>query len=320
VAWFKRKTKNRRLGRVQVLDVKLRSSKVFAARTRLAAVAVGVSLGTVLALYVLWRTGGWVLDRLVYENKSFAIQQIDIQTDGVISPEQLRRWSVVKPGENLMALDLARVKRDLELAPLIKSASVERILPGTLRIRVTERVPVAQINVPCLRAGGGIELMVFQVDEEGYVMLPLDPRQRAVPLSQTDSQLPVISFVNVSELQPGRRIESAQVKAALQLIADYERSPMAGLVDLERIDVTSPEVLTVTTEQGSKVTLGLQNFSSQLARWREIYDRCLALNKTIGTLDLAVANNIPLVTMEASVVPSPVHKAPKTPRIKKKNV
>ena len=38
---------------------------------------------------------------------TFAIQRIDVQTDGVIAPDQLRRWSGVKPGENLIALDLA---------------------------------------------------------------------------------------------------------------------------------------------------------------------------------------------------------------------
>lgn len=231
------------MGRARdVLDVKLRSSQLRAARTRLAGVALGVCFGTVFGLYVLWRIGLWTLDRLVYENKSFAIQQIEVLTDGVISQEQLRRWSGVKPGKNLLALDLAGVKRDLELVPVIRSASVERVLPGTLRIRVTEREPVAQIRVPHPRPGGGIELMIFGIDEEGCVMLPLDPRQRAVPSSLGDDQLPVISGINTSELQPGRKIESAQARVALQLIAAFESSPLSSLVDLKRIDLSSPEI------------------------------------------------------------------------------
>lgn len=59
----------------------------------------------------------------------------------------------MKVDHNLFALDLARIKRDLELAPAIQSAAVERVLPHTLKIRVTEREPVAQIVVPSLRAG-----------------------------------------------------------------------------------------------------------------------------------------------------------------------
>ena len=154
--WFKRKPKNRRLGREQVLDVKLRSSQVRAARTRMAARRPGRRLcAPSSACICSGARGEWALNRLVYENKAFAIQEIDVQTDGVISVDQLRRWAGVKPGENLLALDLARVKRDLELVPLVQSVSVERILPRTLRIRVTEREPIAQVNVPRPRPGGG---------------------------------------------------------------------------------------------------------------------------------------------------------------------
>ncbi len=99
-------------------------------------------------MYLLWRIGEVALNAFVYENADFAIQQIDVQTDGVIAPDQLRRWTGVKPGANLIALDLAAVKRNLELVSAIDSVSVERVLPRTLKIRVTERDPIAQVNVP----------------------------------------------------------------------------------------------------------------------------------------------------------------------------
>jgi cell division septal protein FtsQ len=146
--WFKREPKNRRLRRGHVLDVKLRSDQVSAARTKMASIALGVTFGTVFGLYLLWRTGEWALDKFVYENSTFAIQNIEVQTDGVIAPEQLRRWTRVRIGANLIALDLASVKRNLELVSTIDSVSVERVLPRTLKVRVTERNPVAQVNVP----------------------------------------------------------------------------------------------------------------------------------------------------------------------------
>src|SRR5260221_13313091 len=99
--WFRRKTKNRRLGREFVLDVKLRSSQLRAARVRMGAMALGVAFATVFGLYLIWRTGEWALNHFVYENQSFAIRDIDIQTDGVISNDQLRRSSGVKLGDNL---------------------------------------------------------------------------------------------------------------------------------------------------------------------------------------------------------------------------
>src|SRR6185369_12010069 len=122
--WFSKKQKNKRFNRGHVLDVKLRSDQVRATRIRLGALAFGVCFGTVFGLFIVWNIGAWALNKLVYENSSFAIQEIKIQTDGVISTDQLRQWSGVKQGDNLFALKLADVKRNMELEPIIKSVSI----------------------------------------------------------------------------------------------------------------------------------------------------------------------------------------------------
>ena len=320
--WFKREqNKNRRLHRAHVLDVKLRSDQVQATRVRLGLLAVLVPFVTVVALYLVWRIGEATLNAFVYENKDFAIQQIDVQTDGVIAPEQLRRWTGVKPGANLIALDLGAVKRNLELVSLIDSVSVERVLPRTLKIRVTEREPIAQVNVPRADGANGIAVSVFQLDADGMVMQPLDPRLSTVSLAQMNSQLPVIAGVNAFQLQPGRRVELPQVPVALQLIAAFARSPMAGLVDLRRVDVSAPGVVVATTGQGSEVTFGLDNLDQQLRRWRQIYDLGVRQQRAIASVDLAVANNVPVRWMLASAAPVSVPpKAVKPAKTRRKNV
>lgn len=301
--WFRREKKNRRLSRGHVLDVKLRSGQVRATRTRLAAIAFAVLFGTVFGLYLFWRAGAWALDYFVYENPEFAIRHIDVQTDGAILPDQLRNWAGVKAGDNLLALDLATVRRNLELVPLVESVSVERVLPRTLRIRVSEREPVAQVNVPTADASGKIEVTVFKLDADGYVMQPLDPRLSVMPLGQARDQLPALTGLNAFQLQLGRRMDSPQVQAALQLITAFNRSPMAGLVDLQRIDVSAPEILVATTTQGSEITFGLDDFPRQLRRWRQIYDVGQRMNKAIASLNLAVPNNIPARWMDGGAVP-----------------
>src|SRR5271154_3730936 len=173
--WFRREQKNRRLRRGHLLDVKLRSDQVRATRLRLALILLMVPACTLLGLYLLWRTGEWALDKFVYENCTFAIQNIEVQTDGVIAPEQLRRLTNVKLGANLIALDLASVKRNLELETTIDSVSVERVLPRTLKVCVTGRDPIAQVNIPTANAAGGIAASVLQLDANGFVMEPLDP-------------------------------------------------------------------------------------------------------------------------------------------------
>jgi len=320
--WFKREqNRNRRLHRTHVLDVKLRSDQVQATRLRLGLLALVVPAVTVLALVIVWRLGVATLNAFVYENADFAIQQIDVQTDGVIAPEQLRRWTGVKPGANLIALDLAAVKRNLELVSVIDSVSVERVLPRTLKIRVTERDPIAQVNVPRADGANGIAVSVFQLDVDGMVMQPLDSRLCTVPLAKVNSELPVIAGVNAFQMQPGRRVELPQVQAALQLIAAFARSPMSGLVDLRRVDISAPGVVVATTGQGSVITFGSENLDQQLRRWRQIYDLGVRQQRAIASVDLAVANNVPVRWMLASAAPVTVTpKVIKPGKSRRKNV
>jgi cell division septal protein FtsQ len=305
--WFKRKQgKNRRLHRHHVLDVKLRSDKVHASRVRLARVSFIVLFCTFFGLYLLWKTGEVALNTFVYDNPDFAIQTLDVQTSGKIAQEQLQRWTGVKLGANLIALDLAEVKRRLEMVSAIDSVSVERVLPHTLRVRVTERDVVAQVNVPHTDAAGGISVSVYQLDPDGVVVQPLDPRVCTVPLAQVNPQLPVITGVNYFQLQAGRRLESAQVQAALRLVTLYDRSPMAGLVDVQRVDISQPRVIVVTTGQGTEVTFGLDDLEHQMRRWEGIYQQYSRQPRAMAAIDLAVMQNVPIRWQTNNIAPMAV--------------
>lgn len=319
--WFKRSAKNRRLGREFVLDVKLRSSQVQKARIRMAAIALGSLFAAMAGLYLAWRTSEWALKALLYENKAFAIQEIDIQTDGVIALDQLRRWTGVQAGQNLLALDLVGVRRNLELVSMVQSVSLEKVLPHSLRIRIVEREPLAQLNVPRPRSVGGIELVPYYLDAEANVISPLSPSQCSATSSiPSNDSLPVITGVSPNEVQPGRRLESVPARAALHLIEAFERSALQGLAEIKRIDVSQPDVLVLKTSQGSEITLGLSDFDQQLLRWQSILEAGQRFNKVIASLDLAVSNNIPATWLEASAAPQASVKFTKPLRNRKKHV
>jgi cell division septal protein FtsQ len=319
--WFKRSSRNRRLTREYVLDVKLRSSQVRARRMRMAAIALLGFFAAIAAVYVAWRASDWTLKALLYENQAFAIQTIDAQSDGVIAPGQLRRWSGVRPGQNLFSLDLAGVRRNLEMVSMIQSASLEKVLPHTLCLRVIEREPIAQLSIGRPRPGSGFEMVTFYLDSEGYVISPLHPSQ-CVPAAPVlaDEDLPLITGVNPNDVQPGRRLESAQVRAALELIQAFQRSAMQAFTEIKRLDVVAPEVLSVRTTQGSEITFGLRDLDRQLLRWHAIFEEGQKMGKALASLDLAVSNSIPATWIEASSVPQVLARPPKPIRTRKKHV
>lgn len=328
---FRRKARNRRLGNERVLDVKVRSDQVRASRLRFVALGLALVFATILGLFLVWRSGQWALNRLIYENNAFSIETVEVQTDGVMAVDQLRRWSGVKTGQNLLALDLGRVKRDLEMVTLIRSVAVERILPHTLRLRVKEREPlaVAAVYPAAGRTNGVIQMNHFlQLDRDAYVILPVDPRQRAVP-AETNDVLPLITGINPAELIPGRAVGMPQARAALELLEAFDRSPMSGLVDVQRVDISSPGVLQVTTAQGSEITFAItageaparaQEFDKEMRRWHAIFDLLQKKGKAIATLDLSVPTNIPARLVDASTVPAPAPKNKNLQHNRKKNV
>ncbi len=305
--FFKPRPKNRRFERDQILEVKLRSSQRRQTRWRRLTLAFGIFLALFSGLFLLWRGGEWVLRRFVYENPAFAIHQLDVQTDGAIALEQLRSWAGVKLEDNLFALDLARVQRDLELVSVIQRASVERVFPHTLRLRVMERTPIAQFILPPLQGGGSREHGMYTFDAEGYVM-------------PTENHLPVLAGLPLSELRVGRQVRSGQARAVLRLIEAFDRSSMAAVADLRRIDLTSPNILQVTTGQGGAITFGLNDLDGQLRRWRCVYDYCQRNGKQIASLDLSVANNLPARWLEASLLSPAAPKPNQAQPHRKKNV
>jgi len=218
-----------------------------------------------------------------------------------------------------MALDLMSVKRDLEMQPPIEFVAVERILPGTLKLNVSEREPIAQTIVTFGHPGGGLTQGIYDFDQDGYTMKPLDPRWRTAPPS-ADERLPILVGVQAGDVQLGRPSESPQIQAALRLLLEFDHSPMAGMVELERINVSTPEVLQVTTSQGAEVTFSLSHFDTQLRRWRLIYDQYQKWGKAIVSLDLSIANNLPVRWVAASNVPPVPPRAAKPTRTKRKHV
>jgi cell division septal protein FtsQ len=312
--WFFRKPKNRRFERRHVLDVKLRSSQRRQLRFRRFTLLTGCILLTAVGGFGLWRGSEWALRRLLYENSAFAIHHLDVETDGVIAREQIRRWAGVKLEDNLLALDLERVKRDLELVPVIQSAAIERLLPHTLKIRVTEREPIARFFYPRVQANGAPERGTCLVDAQGMVMNPLEAAQRSTPAVGPSDALPVLIGVPSTELRPGYEVESLQVRAALRFIRDFEHSAMAEVVALKEIDLTAPGILQVATTHATELVLGFGDTGLQLRRWRAIHDHVQRSGKHITWIDLSVSNNVPARFVDVTFAPLNAPKPNKPPR------
>ena len=293
------KRRNSKSGRKKLLSVKVQSQQARRERLRWLRSLSALVVAVAGIIAVCWQGGAFALNRLVYENESFSVRQLDYRTDGIISIGQLQKWAGVRAGDNLLRLDLLRIKRDIELAPRVKAASVERFLPDTLQVRGAERVPMAQVWA-WQRDGAGVtdyDCVRLQLDETGHVMSPIDGRSVVAPEKQAEWSLPVVSGIDLKKLKsltPGRLAGLPKLRAVLGLIGEFRRSPLAGVVDLRVIDLSQPRILRVTTGDGGQVDLSTERLARQLNRWARIRAHGQKFGLAIETVDLSVTNNVPV--------------------------
>jgi cell division protein FtsQ len=128
--------------------------------------------------------GGVWAYRHTQSNERFAVRTIEI--DGAVHTprEALDRVTRRYVGLNLFQIDIARVQRDLGGLGWVRRIDIEKKLPDTLRIKISERQPVALVR-------NGERL--FYVDEEGRAFAELSA-------SVGDSDLPLISDADGAEL------------------------------------------------------------------------------------------------------------------------
>jgi cell division protein FtsQ len=179
-----------------------------------------------------------IVETLFTENDRYIIQTWDVASDGpVLSPALIREMANLRDPCNLFALNLRKVREELERAPAIRSAVVERRLPDTLVVRVSERLPVARLEQ---------EMAIpFAVDEEGAVFVVRPLR----------SMLPLIRGVRVDGLSPGMVITEPLFTDALRFLELAGRPEASTLLRVLEIDAGQEDNLHVTLRSGENVII-----------------------------------------------------------------
>jgi len=311
--FWRRKSRNRRFERTEVLDVRLRAEPLKRSQRRL---LVRALLWAVVMTVVALLAGGlWnqARARFILDSPWFALKTIEIITDGDwVTREQVRKWTGLAEGENLLRVDPARLRGDLSVVPQIETVSVERVWPHLLRLRIHERRPVAQVEGLFSADDGTLLPAVHYLDAQGMVMPQLPDRAVSDAKRQALAALPVIRGAANGDLADGRLLPAASPsRNALKLIGAFAQSPMAERVKLESVNVAEPGIVELTTTEGSMVTLGVGDFALPLRRWSVVCDAAQKLSRTIASLDLSVTNNCPVLWVEDLAAPPGPGKAVK---------
>ena len=180
----------------------------------------------------------------------FAIDRIRIeQTRRASAPHIERRLLRAYANRNIFSVNLYEIERLAMRDPWVRAATVKRVLPGTIRVRVIERDPVAV----ALIAG-----VAHLVDREGYVI--------GLTGSGPDD-LPVVT--GLAGLQ-GNELSAALRRGVSILERLNVRAPLFAQ-RLSEIDLSEPgSVSAHTLGSGPRLLLDPGAVERNVNRWLEL--------------------------------------------------
>lgn len=165
----------------------------------------------------------------------FALEELEVTGGRPAVREAVQEAASPLLGDSLVALDQDELRRRLEAIPAVRTFSVDRAFPHTLRIAVVQERPLA-----VLRSGGDAWL----VSDRGRVIGAVE--------TATPDQRPIIWSGSEESFAPGRAIEDEDVRAVLEALRRLpDRFP-------ERIRSAraSDAMVTLVLADGMEIRLG----------------------------------------------------------------
>lgn len=183
------------------------------------------------------------------------------------SSAQVWKASGLSRSDNLLRIDTGAVERAVEGLPWVAAASVDRILPGTVRVRVRERRPVAVLRL----AGTAVTL-----DGAGAV-LANGTAAAGLPSIEAPAQ----------QATPGEVVRSPQVRAALAVLVSL---PARLRTRLATVAAPSSEQVVLRLDDGLEVRYGA---AEDLAAKNEVLGALLARLESEGVSPVYVDVSVP---------------------------
>jgi len=196
-----------------------------------------------LALKLLVAVAFGVLAFVGYQQAAsasfFKVRAVDVRGDRRASRAEIATTVERAAPEGVWRADLEEISRRVRQLPWVRSAVVSRVLPGELRVRVTEREPRAITR----NAAGRF----VWVDDEGVALGAANP----------DGQEFILRGLEEDADEAARRRNSRRVALATELKRDWERTGLGGRVsEVNLEDLNDVRVQLAGEDAGVEVRLG----------------------------------------------------------------
>ena len=257
--------------------------------------AIRFTIGAVL--FLIAGAGLFIAARLVNQhfyraNPHFVLVNIDTNPTPNYSSNRvltiLSEMGIEIGRNNLMNLKLKAIHERFAGEPLIKNAEVRRVLPDTLHIRLTERVPAAVLHCS----------PPLHIDADGFI-LPYNVKD--IP----DTIPHVTGVRNPSQLHPGQKTDDQMLAAALRLLQLVRIRPDGRYLDIAliQLDYQQRQLRLIVRalpfspvfRSGAQVVVPVMGMSAALDRLNDIILHKVKTNGTISVVNVTYVNRVSVI-------------------------
>ncbi len=254
-----------------------RSCKLLLAGALLAGVGWGVQEG---------------LREFFIENNEFRLRYVDLETNGEMTAEHFGELTGLDPDSSIFGFDLRKLKEQLLDRPGIERVELGRRLPGTLRVKVEERKPIAWLECRPLGIVGRNPVAGILLDKSG-VCFPCDAWWE-----EKAGLLPVllVSQVEEGDITIGKEIRHHQARRGLELIRLAQEKLGEAEWSLPVVAVRNDYSLEAITSTGVLATFGMHEHKEQLENLITLLRVTAKDGESMAMVNLIPRRNIPVVT------------------------
>lgn len=199
----------------------------------------------------------------------FPVKKVEVRGAQRLNREEIVALTGVAPGQNLLKLHLKTVGQQVARNPWVATVRVQRFFPGTVAVSITERKPVAVVNLGLL----------YYLDTTG------EPFK---PLSFGDAlDLPVVTGLSEEGLAADPAGTRVALKTACELLAALQQHGSFILADVSEIHYDRAHGFTLFTTSGAvPIRIGTDDFSGKLTRFARIYQTLMTQQPGLHYIDL----------------------------------
>lgn len=250
-------------------------------------------LVAVLLVGILWSVRAGMREFFI-ENDEFQLRHVDLESNGEMTAEHFGQVTGLDPDSSIFALKLRELKGQLLERPGIETAELSRRLPGTLRVRVEERKPIAWLECRPLGIVGRNPVAGILLDKNG-VCFPCDTwweeKSRLLPIL-------LVSQVEEGDITIGKEIRHHQARRALELIRLSQEKLSGEAWSLPVVAVGNDYSLEAVTSTGVLATFGMYDHKAQLENLIILLRAGAGEGESMAMVNLIPKRNIPVVFKE----------------------